>query len=211
MRKIALLLGLIIAIFLLAGCKSAVEESLAEPRDSDEDALHPAAEEARADLVQVPEGYSLTATVNHLESADIEFKEFNKKPGIRTQTKYVKKGNSRLDILFENKEKRQYRIAEGNSLTVHACEKENEKWVCDKVDSTPDVPEDLEAGIPAEFAWEQVSGGNVEQISYRKIAGIKAKCFSYQDGSINCYHPTALILLYQEMAGFNRHRQHRTI
>ena len=191
MRKIALLLGLIIAIVLLAGCKSAVEESLAGPRASD-------------DLVQVPEGYSLTATTNRLEGADIES---TKKPGIRTQTKYVKKDNSRTDTLFKNKEKRHYRIREGNSLTEHECNKENEKWVCDKVDSIPWTPEDIgegDQGTTAEFAWEQVSGGNVEQISYRKIAGIKAKCFSYLDGSINCYHPTALILLYQELVGFTK-------
>ena len=191
MRKIALLLGLIIAIFLLAGCKSAVEESLAEPRASD-------------DLVKVPEGYSLTATINYLEGADIES---TKKPGIRTQTKYVKKDNSRIDTLFKDKEKRKYRIVEGNSLTEHECNKENEKWVCDKVDSIPWTPEDIgdgDQGTIAEWVQEQLGSTSVEQMADRKIAGIKAKCFSYLDGNINCYHPTAPILLYQEMAGFTK-------
>ena len=110
MRKIALLWGLIIAIVLLAG-----------PRASDEDALHHEVEKARADLIQVPDGYSLIATLNYLEG-------FDNKPGIRTQTKYVKKDNSRVDTLFKNKEKRHYRIREGNSLTEHECNKENEKW-----------------------------------------------------------------------------------
>ena len=189
MRKIALLLGLIIAIFLLAGCKSAVEESLAGPRASD-------------DLVQVPEGYSLTATTNRLEGADIES---TKKPGIRTQTKYVKKDNSRVDTLFKNKEKRNYRIVEGNSLIIHECNKENEKWVCDKVDSIPWTPEDIgegDQGTIAEWVQEQLGGTSVEQTADRKIAGIKAKCFSYEGRDISCFHPTATIRLYHEREGY---------
>ena len=192
MMKIAFLLGLIIAIFLLAGCKSAVEESLAGPRASD-------------DLVQVPEGYSLTATTNRLEGADIES---TKKPGIRTQTKYVKKDNSRVDTLFKNKEKRNYRIVEGNSLIIHECNKENEKWVCDKVDSIPWTPEDIGEGYQgtiAEWVQGQLGGTSVEQTADRKIAGVKAKCFSYEGGDISdisCFHPTTTIRLYHKSKGY---------
>ena len=196
MRKIALLLGLIIAIVLLAG-----------PRASDEDALHHAAEEARADLIQVPEGYSLIATINYLEG-------FDNKPGIRTQMRYIKKDNFRIDTLHKNKEKRQYRIREGDSLTKYECEKKNEKWVCDNVGSILDVSEYLDAGYQIttadcqgfcfhstvkesrNFEYIFCNSTSAEQISYRKIAGIKAKCYSYPDGVIKCYHPTALILLY---------------
>ena len=192
MRKIALLLGLIIAIFLLAGCKSAVEESLAEPRASD-------------DLFKVPGGYSLTTTINYLEGADIES---TKKPGIRTQTKYVKKDNSRIDTLFKDKEKRKYRIVEGNSLIIHDCKKENEKWVCDKVDSIPWTPEDIgegDQGTIAEWVQGQLGGTSVEQTADRKIAGVKAKCFSDEGGDISdisCFHPTTTLRLYHKSKGY---------
>lgn len=182
MRKMVLLLGLVTALFLLAACR------------------------APDDLIQVPEGYSLTAT--HMQAdAPAVLNGFQQPPAEGYQEKmYVKKFNSRIDSAYRNKERRWYEIVEGNSIAVYNCKMENGKWDCDKTTSELIVPEDLRERTEqttSEWVQELLSQTGAEQIADRQIIGINAKCFSYPDGSISCYHPTALIPLYHERVGYS--------